>query len=561
MDIKGGQNLWLNVKAKLVLLFLIVCFGLNGQGFKLKVYQKAIPFNSKYREQHEDSLSVLKELSNIEEKLWREGFLSARIESQLWKKDSCIAYVEVGQFYSFVNVKIPEELSSFHDDRVKTNYSYQSLSSLMEKVVSTYENKGYPFAKAWLDSLSLKDETFYGNLKFDKGYLITWDSLIIDGDSLNTRFLQRYLGIKRGAPFNQQLARDADNKLKALPWLQINSHVTVRITRDKAYLIIKANQTKASTLQGIMGFVPGNGASGYRLNGEFTMRLENIFEESISAEIDGQKISSGSSRINLKGLYPKVGGEDLDFAFGFSSLKQDSFYFHNKFRLEPSFQMNNLSSISVIYEQDNTRLTSLNSGIDTVNYSQQKISWYGLGFNLKKTDFLPLPRNGFLVHFEALAGNKKFETGGANQNKTKLTYRYTGKAMLFLPLSKRIIFIPEVSTANIKAEKLYKNDLFRLGGLNSLLGYDEESIYCEKYLRGNLGLRLLTDRQSFLSANFNTASYKYEQKNHINSGAAIGYSYSTKAGWFSVNFAVPISVISQTGINNTRIHIGYLNSF
>lgn len=74
----------------------------------------------------------------------------------------------------------------------------------MEKLISYYENNGYPFALAKLDSIQIDSQQISAQLVIEKNIYIQLDSLIIEGNAaINEKFLTRYLNIKNGMPYNE----------------------------------------------------------------------------------------------------------------------------------------------------------------------------------------------------------------------------------------------------------------------------------------------------------------------------------------------------------------------
>ena len=84
------------------------------------------------------------------------------------------------------------------------NYSgkqllYQQFENSQQQLLNYMENNGYPFAKIFLDSISIENNELSGILKIDRGPLYKIDSIRIIGSAkVSTDFLQRYLNIPNG---------------------------------------------------------------------------------------------------------------------------------------------------------------------------------------------------------------------------------------------------------------------------------------------------------------------------------------------------------------------------
>ncbi|MBK8352714.1 MAG: hypothetical protein IPL21_13915 [Saprospirales bacterium] len=67
----------------------------------------------------------------------------------------------------------------------------------MEKLIVYYENNGYPFVSAKLDSLQFNQSNVKATVKIEKNVFVKLDSLVTEGTGKSkSEILLRYLGIK-----------------------------------------------------------------------------------------------------------------------------------------------------------------------------------------------------------------------------------------------------------------------------------------------------------------------------------------------------------------------------
>ena len=113
--------------------------------------------------------------------------------------------------------------------------------------------------------------------------------------------------------------------------------------------------------------------------------------------------------------------------------------------------------------------------------------------------------------------------------------------------------------------KLYKNELQFVGGINSLRGFDEGSIPVSLFSSLTFELRYLYEKYSnfFL---FVDAAY-YEQNSHTGFikdnplGFGVGTSFETKAGIFSVSYALGKQFDNPIQFSSAKVHFGFKNMF
>jgi len=89
---------------------------------------------------------------------------------------------------------------------------------------------------------------------------------------------------------------------------------------------------------------------------------------------------------------------------------------------------------------------------------------------------------------------------------------------------------------------IYKNELFRIGGLRTLRGFDEESIYASTYVIPTIEYRFLFEKNSNLFLFVEGAWY--ENNNVLSyisdtpASVGAGINFETKAGIFNLSYAV-----------------------
>jgi translocation and assembly module TamA len=114
-------------------------------------------------------------------------------------------------------------------------------------------------------------------------------------------------------------------------------------------------------------------------------------------------------------------------------------------------------------------------------------------------------------------------------------------------------------------DQLFYNDLFRLGGLNSIRGFNERNFFASWYLTGTLEYRYLFDNDSQLFFFLDSSGLGYDiqdQKYRDHPfGFGGGFTLSTRAGLLHIIYALGKSSGQPLGLNYSKIHIGYSNRF
>ncbi|HRD40682.1 MAG TPA: BamA/TamA family outer membrane protein, partial [Bacteroidia bacterium] len=107
---------------------------------------------------------------------------------------------------------------------------------------------------------------------------------------------------------------------------------------------------------------------------------------------------------------------------------------------------------------------------------------------------------------------------------------------------------------------VFKNELFRIGGLRTLRGFDEESIFASTYVIPTIEYRFLFSQNSNILLFAEGAWYENNSNGNYNSdmpySVGAGINFDTKAGIFSLNYALGSQQGNPIDIRAGKIHFG-----
>jgi len=135
----------------------------------------------------------------------------------------------------------------------------------------------------------------------------------------------------------------------------------------------------------------------------------------------------------------------------------------------------------------------------------------------------------------------------------------------FIPVFKRSVIDIGSKAGFISGEDIFQNELFRIGGLKTLRGFDEESILASHYLIWKTEFRYLIEQNSYLFAFVNGAYYERRQRNYFLRDTPLGFgagiTFETKLGIFSINYAIGKEFSNPILVRSGKIHFGLVNYF
>lgn len=284
----------------------------NAGAYHLKVIAVDEESRSKklpdYKKSPKDSTEAVRIIKSMVIELHQQSYILARLDTIFYKKDSATAYIFIGEKFNWVSLRKGNidgyllDRSGFKERFYKDKpFRYSEYNKLEKAFIKLSENNGFPFASIRLDSLSFSDKGISAALNYQKGPFFTFDSINIVGKTkTKKRYLMRHIRIYKGQPYSQQRIEEAERLLRELPFLAQTRPPEVLFTKNKATLTLFLSDKKINQVDGVLGFLPGEGTDKKLLvTGELTLGLRNLFGTGKSLNIEWRKIQKASQTLDL----------------------------------------------------------------------------------------------------------------------------------------------------------------------------------------------------------------------------------------------------------------------
>ena len=178
---------------------------------------------------------------------------------------------------------------------------------------------------------------------------------------------------------------------------------------------------------------------------------------------------NNATNLLLSSTLPYLYNTPLTPVINFKIHKQDSSFLNNSINSEIYYKINNKTEIGLQYDYNNSQNTSNTTDINLKDY---KTSYIGIGFNY-------LTKN-FSSHASFLYGSRKSIT------ETEPQFKIYSKNSYLQKITTKSSFLLKNETGLLFSNTLLTNESFRIGGIESIRGFDEESVFTHKYTLFNL---------------------------------------------------------------------------
>ena len=540
---------------------------------------------------------ALSYLNSIPQLLALKGYPIASVDS-FWVIEKTVhVLVYTGQKFEAwqINVQAVDALILKKIFRLNSatsqNFKTEEIQQLQARLLTFYENNGFPFAKVYLDSIKLTNNRIFATLKIDSGLLYRIDSTRVYGKAnINKKFLQRHLSIPNGSIYNSKKLALVDGKLSQLPFYTAIQPSDITMLGNGALLNVYLEEKKSSQVNFLVGFLPSANQTGkLQVTGDVNLDLKNLLGSGENILLKWQQLQPKSPRLNLGFDQSYIFNTPFGFNFLFDFFRKDSNF----------IQINTLAGLRIAVADNQTgklfvqvqRNILLPGAVDTNRIKQQRalpvnidVSSIntGLQYNWQTLNYVFNPRSGSDVTVETAIGVKNIK-----RNNEVLAIKEPGfnyqtlydslklrSYQLRLKLNAAHFFkVGKVATVKIagnagwyNSPEIFRNDLFQIGGNKLLRGFDEESIYATAYGVATAEYRYLVGRNAYLFtfADFAYVNNKFQTVNFSNNfiSAGLGVFFETKAGLLNLSFAAGKRNDVKLNLREAaKIHFGYTNYF
>lgn len=566
------------------LLLTVTHHAVNAQSWSSTLHGLPKDFTIDNSFQKLSRTNYITELKSLQISLINSGYLAAGIDSvtiidSIKKID---IYLFTGSPYSYSKLrfdnKYEEALSSSgFRDRLFSNKPFNplQLSKLFEKVLSYYENNGYPFTSIKLDSTQIIDNEISSKLTINEGPLIRIDSIHIKGGVHNSnKVVYNIIQVTPNDLYRQNIIDQIDTRIKESPFLVAVKPTEYDFTNNKCNIYVYLKNKPASNFNGIIGILPDDNGK-INITGDVKIKLINALHQGESIEINWRKIQNLTQNLKTAFTYPFLFNTSFGIDTKFSLYKRDTTFINLEGKLGVQYIFNSNNSLAVFYQNKSSNLISTKQfefATTLPEFADISNNAYGIEVKSSKLDYKYNPTKGFLSHLTASAGTKVIRKNNnlnpiiyENTNLKTVQFSIQSKLDFYIPIKKRSTVKLGSNTGFIFNENIFTNELFRIGGNRILRGFDEESIYTSSYATATLEYRFLLEENSNLFAFIDGAWYENSvEGNFITDtpiGTGVGINFSTKPGIFSISYALGSQMGNPFLFRSAKIHFGFVSIF
>jgi outer membrane protein assembly factor BamA len=534
---------------------------LNAQNYNLTFKLEQI--DSLRRNISQENYSNPKEFKNIEtiqqyikkisEQLNTEGYFSHQIEivkqnDTLYKgliTFNCKTTTIKLLFDS--DIKLPKWIK--HKQHI---IEFSQVSKTLDELYQFYENLGYSFSQIELKNIATNKDQLTAKVHITLASQRNIDKVVVKGyKSFPKKYINNYLHIKPKSTFNKETIESTSEALRSLNFIMEIRKPEILFSKDSTHLYLYLNKKNSNKFDGLVGFTSSENGK-LQLNGYLDVELNNSFDYGEQLSIYWSNNGNEQERFKLKTKTPYIFKTPISPSISFEIYKQDSTFINTDLLLDFDYSLNRSHTIGASFiSKKSTNLLEDNTNNLVESFSKKL---YGILYDYKKNN----PRQTvFFINSAFSLGTKTSEEISTAQYYAYLDLSFTEKFT-----RKSSIYIHN-RTETLKGRDLLQNELFQIGGANTIRGFYEQSLFSPSYNFTNLEYRLLTSNESYIYtfSDFGVLENLETDENDRLYSFGLGYVYKTKGGFINLNYA--FGKINKTPFDFTQgvFHIKFTTIF
>ena len=369
-------------------------------------------------------------------------------------------------------------------------------------------------------------------------------------------FLKYYAGVRKRKIFNQKKLVAQNENLNGLGFVSAAKPPEALFRKDSTTVYFYLEKQNNNLFDGILGFATDEETQKLTFNGYLNLELNNNLNYGeqllINYKADGKEQVNFRTKLTLPYLFSTPFGLSGELKI----FKRDSTFITTEQEFRATYQINPKSTAYIGYRgyDSSNLLDEIIAGTPIEDFKSKFFILGGTYLKSQNRKLFPIKTSLLL---DVGLGSREKESKTDDQISVEATINN-----IFNLNFKNSIFVQNI-TSVLFSDSYLVNELFRFGGINSMRGFNENSIDASLFSVINTEYRYQFNEGVYLHSIIDLGYFENEtlslKQNLYSFG--IGLGLNTKAGLFKFNIANGIAENQDFNFSNTKIHISVSSRF
>jgi hypothetical protein len=431
----------------------------------------------------------------------------------------------------------------------------EATESFLNTVLTNLENKGSSLSKITLINFRKHDNKLFADLliKDDQSRKLT--SIIVNGyNKFPSNHLNNINKQYKNQIFNQKTVEKIYNEFEKYPFIKQIKYPEILFTKDSTKVYIYVEKARSNTFDGFIGF-SNNENKKLAINGYLDLTLSNSLQGGEKFELYWKGDENKQTTFNASLEIPYLFKSPLALKTQLNIFKRDSIFQNTTININLGYYFKYNKKLYIGYQATESN--------DIQNTNNSTISDFKNNFLTSTFEYTNFQSE---IQIFPIKSTFEFKIGtGKRNSKTQSTIQQLASLNAFYNFN-----INNKNIINLKTQNYYlisndyiTNELYRFGGINSIRGFNENT------LQGNLFTSILSEYRYLASKNLYIHSildYGYQQDKTTKTtnkllGLGAGIGITTNNGLINIVYANGSQDNQEIKLSNSIIHINFKSVF
>ena len=435
--------------------------------------------------------------------------------------------------------------------RIKTK-EFENFTNLL---LTNLDTKGNSFSEITYTQPTFVKDTLILNLKIIESPKRTIDKVVVKGyEEFPEKFIKQFFKIEKPTVFSKKKMKAFSKLTKSLDFVREKKEPEVLFKKDSTHLYLFIDKLETSSFDGIINFASKENEEGLLLNGNLDLKLNNILNTGEKFELFWNKVAQEKSEFKINSEIPYLFNTPLSLTMGFNLYRQDSTFLNTSFNIETQYELSTRSKAAILYSNEKSN--------DLINTSENNLDSYsnyfvGIGYQLKGIADNDFYKNNYTIALKSLLGKRRNELTEETQFQLEIL------TSLNILTSKRSYINIRTESKLLNSSNYLINELYRIGGANSIRGVNEQSIFTNAYAFTNLEFRYLTSATSYLYTITDIGFFKNSITDELNDiyGIGGGYRFKLNNNFVNLGYVIGNNSNNQIKLNKSKLIVRWTTYF
>ncbi|WP_288980060.1 hypothetical protein [uncultured Flavobacterium sp.] len=552
---------------KSILLFIVcLCFQFSlGQNFYLEVAGTSEKENKtidslQYESKHASVSSILEEQKRFENKLTNQGFFDWQLLEQKKVNDSSFVFKynlgnPIKNNTIYIGKLSTEEKSLLQLESDTLIIATNEVENFMKGKIALLEKKGYSLANLQLINQQKNENSLFSELllKLNSKRNIT-NIVIVGYDKFPTGIKKAITKKAKKATFNQDNLKQINDEFDKLQFVNQLKYPEILFTTDSTKIFVYLEKSKPNKFDGFIGF-SNDDKSKLTFNGYLDLQLQNILNSGEKFNLYWKNDGNQQTSFNIGTELPYIFKTPFGIKANLRIFKQDSTFQNTVTDLNLGYYFSYNTKAFIGYQKT--------TSVDIQNTNSFSLNDFTNTFLTSSFEHVTFSQDNFIfpertkVFTKIGFGSRTISSAKSNQFFGQLEVSH-----YFELNQKNSIFIKNQSYY-LQSNDYIINELFRFGGINSIRGFNENS------LQANVFSGIMAEYRYLVAPNLYVHSitdYGYFQDKTATIddkllGLGFGFGLFTKNGLFNLVYANGSTSDQAIKLSNSIVHISFKTNF